>query len=105
LKGVLPVYLTGNKNWNNISTLQGYRNLYQSSENEYAAASSRPGAYILGGIGLAFTLSPAGRTAEAIGAAFVGGIEASLSLSNLKDATAADVAAIDARIDQLRSGC
>lgn len=102
---MLPSYITGNDNFNDIPTLEGYRNLYQSSNNEYSAVTGKLGTAIVTGAGIACSLFAPCRAARISIPLAIGTSAGSYSLSALKDSTAESVRVIDARIQQLKSGC
>lgn len=104
-KKSLPNYITGNQNWNNINILTGYRDLYQSSFESYSGAN---GFWVQGAVALiGFACSAWGPcSAVRTGASVTGAtFFSSYSLSELKDSSREAVEAIDARIQQLDSGC
>lgn len=104
-KSALPSYLTDNKNWNDLGTLQGYRNLYQSSLNEYTVMSGRAATIAIAAAGWILSLTPWGKGAKAGAVATAAAAGEGISVSELKDSTQAAVSAIDDRMNQLRGGC
>jgi len=101
----LPSYVTGNDNWNNSSTLQGYRNIYQSSHESYANVTGIGGQAVMWAIGVACTIYKPCNAAKISIPLATGVAVSSYSLSALASSTEADVQAIDARLLEINAGC
>jgi hypothetical protein len=104
-KGVLPGYVTGNKNWNDVATLTGYRNLYQSSFESYSSATSFGSQGAAAVAAFACGLWGPCKAVKVGGPVAAGTFLSGYSLSALKDSAKAAVDALDARIQQLDAGC
>lgn len=102
----LPIYVTGNKNWNNTSTLRGYQNLYRQNANEWRSANGRTAGYALAAISVIPIVRGGKMITAAVG--FVGGA-AGWELGNLaqhlQHLNEYRVSAIQDRLDMLESGC
>ncbi len=105
-QGVLPGYVTGNKNWHNPSILQGYRNYYQSNVNQWQAMNSRWVGYGIAAAS-AFPLVRAGKygTWAAGFVAGAGGWEIGNFIQNQLRINEAKVSALDERLKVLKAGC
>ena len=79
--------------------------MYQSSYDEYAAVTGRSGTIVMGAVGWIFGQTAFGKPAGASAAAAAAAVGGTISLSELKEGTQNDVAAIEARMDVLRAGC
>jgi hypothetical protein len=104
-QSALPPYVTDNKNWDDASAIQGYRNLYQDSFKQYDAVSGPIASTLITATTTAFSFTPWGKGAKMAIATAAATQGASLSLSALKDAAGAKVTALDARIKVLGAGC
>lgn len=104
-KGALPDYVTGNKNWNDVATLTGYRNLYQSSYESYSAANSSGVQGAIAVAGFVCGIWGPCRVLEVGGAATAGVFLSDTSLNELENSTKAAVDALDARVQQLNAEC
>ena len=112
-KASLP-FLTGNKNWNNPSTLQGYRNLYQQNLNQWQWWASPAGQAIIGGVSAAATFFPLARlsalgTQAALSATVATGAGTSWASTTFINSQISNnqskVNAISARLAVLNQGC
>jgi RHS repeat-associated protein len=114
-QGVLPAYLTGNDNWNDSSTLQGYQNYYQSNVNQWQPLASTPAKIIIQiGSGLAGA-TPIGRAASVpltvgsastrFGAGNLGGLGLNSFIAGQLKLNQDRVNALQQRLNYLKSGC
>lgn len=114
-QGVLPKYVTGNKNWDNASTLQGYRNYYQSNVDQWAPLASTPAKFVISIGSTALGATPAGRAisipftvagnAARYGAPAAGGVGLNVFIQEQLQLNKDKVQAIDRRLDVLKAGC
>lgn len=114
-QGVLPAYLTGNDNWNDASTLQGYQNYYQSNVNQWQPLTSTTakviigmGATIAGGTAIGRALSVPLRVGSAsgrYGAAGVGAVGLNSFIAGQLKLNQDRVNALQQRLNYLKSGC
>jgi len=100
-QGVLPGYVTGNKNWDNAATLRGYQNYYQDNANQWSVVAGRPVQY---GAAVALAFLPAVRWTTKIagavgGAAFSDLAATQLQLNNDR------AKALQSRLDVINAGC
>ena len=114
-KGVLPGYVTGNKNWDNPGTLVGYQSYYQDNADQWATLAGGPAKVAITVIGGLAAATPWGRAASvpltvgSVTARFGASQVATLSLnahiaSELK-LNQAKVASIGERLQYLSSDC
>ena len=101
-------YVTGNNNWNSPATLQGYANLYQSNLDQWQAVNSPIGQWV---VGTAISLIPFAKgatlTAKVAGAAAGSAVSVGTSsyIQSEINRNNSNIAAINSRIQQLKSGC
>lgn len=98
-----------NDNWNNLGTLQGYLNLYQSNLDQWNAIGSNEGAAASAAtLGGALLLIPQFRALQGW-KQLLGSVGLTYSFSEFVSAqkawNQANIDAINARLEQLRNGC
>lgn len=114
-QGVLPAYLTGNDNWNDASTLQGYQNYYQSNVNQWQPLTSNTAKVIIGMGSALAGATPIGRAASIplrvgsasarYGAAAVGAVGLNSFIAGQLKLNQDRVNALQQRRNYLKSGC
>lgn len=114
-QGVLPAYLTGNDNWNDASTLQGYQNYYQSNGNQWQLLTSTTAKVIIGMGSALAGATPIGRAASIplrvgsvsarYGAAGVGSVGLNSFIARQLKLNQDRVNALQQRLNYLKSGC